>query len=591
MARGRPLLTQSSPTTTRPADIHIGHVQLRDLLICPQEAGVLNYVRYRSIVEHNLNTQASPRVLAQLDFTPNTLASLKAPGTDNTLLAAGGQEAELDLSLYSDGKKLLWRHGEHLKASINNSVLLTSLSLTRSPESSVEPRLVVSNNDHTVKFFNVPIRAKRKPQHLEEIGSVRFNNVPVNHSSISPDGRTLLSVGDSSKVFLHRITGGGRITFSPIATLPIPPPDRSATYHSFSLAAAFSTAFSTDGTKYAVASQEGLVAVWDVRSSRPFKVFQTDKSRTPTGNGASSSWLSDDPWEWTRGNSKAPGWSVRNVKFGAGGRNGSGKEIMTFTEHTSLLHVIDARTFEVEEILRMPPPPPRPAPVMENVDTPIPPRPNPAHYVPPSPSSAIHSPPPYIVLALEDTFRISSGRVALDFRARPSDREPDDYLVIPPLGDRQVDNDVQTFLGRHSIQPRRSYIADPDYEMSGTGGSTDDMEVDEVEADCISSHTPSRAASPTPSAQPVHVGYGTRVSVPPLPPRSARRRRIRTDSPQPTPVAEPVEDHLLEGDLDIAGTCFDPTGSRIYVATTDYVAEWRVNGSEKRWWPDDHWMA
>lgn len=152
-------------------------------------------------------------------------------------------------------------------------------------------------------------------------------------ASISPDGRTLLSVGDTSKVFLHRLTGGSHINISPIATLSLPPPDVSVLpYASTALVASFSTSFSSDGTKYAVASQEGVVAVWDVRSTKPLKTFQTDKSRVPLGNGGATGWLSDDPWEWTRGSCKAPGWSVRNVKFSQGGRNGIGKEILAFTE-------------------------------------------------------------------------------------------------------------------------------------------------------------------------------------------------------------------------------------------------------------------
>ena len=167
----------------------------------------------------------------------------------------------------------------------------------------------------------------------------------VSTASISPDGRTLLSVGDSNKVYFHRITGGAQVTFSPITTLVIPPPDSSPLggYPTSSLAASFSAAFSSDGSKFAVASQEGVVAVWDVRgTSKPIKVFQTDKTRVPggsasefLGNGGATGWLSDDPWEWTRGN-KAPGWCVRNVKFNGGDGARLGKEIMAFTEVSNL---------------------------------------------------------------------------------------------------------------------------------------------------------------------------------------------------------------------------------------------------------------
>lgn len=67
--------------------------------------------------------------------------------------------------------------------SINNSVLLTSMSLTRSNESSVEPRIGISNNDCTVKFYNVPLRGPTK-RTMDEVGSLRIN-VPVNHCAYS----------------------------------------------------------------------------------------------------------------------------------------------------------------------------------------------------------------------------------------------------------------------------------------------------------------------------------------------------------------------------------------------------------------------
>jgi len=170
-------------------------------------------------------------------------------------------------------------------------------------------------------------------------------------ASISPDGRTLLSVGDSNKVYFHQISGGSRISFTPITNLIIPPPDTtsynytsSPSYSSTSLTAAFSTAFSGDGSKFAVASQEGVVAVWDVRSTRPLKVFHTDRSRetnTPglVGNGGASGWLSDDPWEWTRG-TKAPGWCVRSVKFNGGEGGRFGREVMAFTEVCFPFHIL-----------------------------------------------------------------------------------------------------------------------------------------------------------------------------------------------------------------------------------------------------------
>ncbi|KAF8650056.1 hypothetical protein AX16_005446 [Volvariella volvacea WC 439] len=378
MARETSLLTSRTPTSIAKTKVHIGHVQLRDLIICPQERGIVNYVQHQAIVEHNLQSpgeSSSPRTLVELSFTPNTLTSLPIEGTNQTLLAAGGQDAEIHLSLHAPSSSrpglsnLLWQWETRLKASINNSVLLTSLSLNRSYESSIEPRIAISNNDCTVKFFDIPMRTPNSKRILSEAGALKLE-VPVNHSSISPDGRTLLSVGDCNKAWLHQLHGGSQLTFTPISTLHIPSPTMSPHFYpSPSLAASFSTAFNQDGSKFVVASQEGVVAIWDVRSTKPLKIFHTDKSRmpnpgvggssgggigsgsAPVGNGGAVGWLSDDPWEWTREQSKAPGWSVRNVKFGGGKL---GKEIMVFTEHTALVHIVDARTFETEEIMRVP---------------------------------------------------------------------------------------------------------------------------------------------------------------------------------------------------------------------------------------------
>ena len=158
-------------------------------------------------------------------------------------------------------------------------------------------------------------------------------------ASVSPDGRTLLCVGDSPDVYIHRITGGSRISFTPIATLSLSPYIQQTHTSGYSpvstIDASFSTAFSADGSKFAVASQEGVVVVWDVRSTKPLKVFQTDKTRATVAAaagrgvpaGAMGEW--DFPWDWSRSGARAPGWGVRSVKFSP---SGVGREVMTFTE-------------------------------------------------------------------------------------------------------------------------------------------------------------------------------------------------------------------------------------------------------------------
>lgn len=173
--------------------------QLRDLVICPHERGVVNYVQGGSILEQGLFRSGSKRAIANLPFTPNTLSALRLPDSTTTLFAAGGQDAELHLSLHSSSSSSSsptsssplhhrssrphWQHQIQLQGSINNSVMLTSLSLTKANVSSVEPRVAVSNNDCSVKFFEVNVRSSDTSpaaSKLKDVGVLRID-VPVNH--------------------------------------------------------------------------------------------------------------------------------------------------------------------------------------------------------------------------------------------------------------------------------------------------------------------------------------------------------------------------------------------------------------------------
>ncbi|KAG6827267.1 hypothetical protein H0H92_012531 [Tricholoma furcatifolium] len=683
MARDLPLLTSTSPTAIASTSVTIGHVQLRDLIICPRERGIVNYVQHNSIVEHDLNRpDSTPRTLVKLPFQPNTLASLPVSGTDDTLLAAGGQEAEIHLSYHSPLRacprqnSALWHAEFSLPGSINNSVLLTSMSLTRSNESSVEPRLGISNNDCTVRFYNVPLRGQSK-RLIDEVGCLNLN-VPINHSSISPDGRTLLSVGDSAKVYLHRMTGGSRISFSPIATLKLPPPTNThINYASASLTASFSSAFSADGSKFAVASQEGLLAVWDVRSSRPLKVFQTEKSRVPssTGNGSASGWLADDIFDWAGGSFKAPGWSVRNVKFGGSGD----KELMTFTEHTSLLHVVDARTFETEEIIQVPGAVEPPTPIIPTRPsfqsqthlsvpsrrTPRPPTTQPSRVNSPRTTPANAQLQATIIRALSDTFRISSPysppssisdstwralRMSESIAGVGGAEEGalgsgsgsgsgsgagvGSILVIPPFGDPDVEADVHALLGSHGIRSRTATAQETAAGRRGEEGDDADADADaeedrhdrEQSEDSEDPNTGSTHAdydyvpAPAPtSRRPFNLGMaGTRFDHPhegsgsniegdrerdeELESCTSSRTPSRPPSPSPGPLVgvsssrrgSPGGRRVCDvatyvDDLDIAGTCFDPSGRWVYVASKESVVEWGVRGAEKRWWAGSEW--
>jgi len=217
-----------------------------------------------------------------------------------------------------------------------------------------------------------------------------------------------------------------------------------------------------------------------------------------------------------------------------------------------------------------------------------------------------------VVLALEDTFRIpvrssDSEHVASTNDSANPQRHRDleeDLVVIPPLGDREVEDDVRALLGSHGIRSRRVgtvglAIADDDDDDDYEEREEDErMEVDELdpepEWDCVPSHVPSRSSSPSPSAS---AGAGNRWRMwPRLEALSGTRFGDQAGDEENVDGEGADEDEEDLGhsrvasghnpDLDIAGTCFDPTGGYIYAATTEGVAEWNVKGSEKKWWSD-----
>lgn len=274
----RDCLLSSETTASVPAHIPIFHNQLRDLLVCPQERGVVAYISGRLVVSHDIRgSYKSPKLLAHLDFEPNCLASGAG------LIVAGGGNGELYIGALADSSQsslvpssgpscsspqIQWSHTTKLStASINNSLLITRNDLTPSgplPDlTKGHPRLFVSNNDESIKVFNISVSGATQGR-MVPAGSIRVGT-PVNHTSISPDGKTLLAVGDTNDVFLYNLVAGDSVEFNRISK-----------YRAGS-DANFSTAWSSDGRKFAVACQDGSVTVWDTRSSKTLALFRCGK--------------------------------------------------------------------------------------------------------------------------------------------------------------------------------------------------------------------------------------------------------------------------------------------------------------------------
>ncbi|KAF8575062.1 hypothetical protein K439DRAFT_1665225 [Ramaria rubella] len=369
------------PNHTAAALAHptITHTQLRHLLACPQRRGVLYYPSDYYIVEHDiLKPQAIPRRIIELVFRATcfsaTAVQSPTPSSSNShansyvLFAAGGSESQLHISLhafppapststsyFAPPPKPLWKHTTRLpgpNTNIVNYILFTPASLTDKRKSDTDVRVVVCGNDMAVRVFDVVMgEGVREEARVTECGFVKLETC-INHVSISPSGTTLLCVGDTPKIYLYTISPGATVTFYPLVTYTFPPPPpvlTSATLHPHTPSlTCFTTAWSPDGLKFAAASQEGQLCVWDVRSSTPVFTFWTPLRPLPGQRRARMA-----EWEWEDLGGRGVGVGVgaggvesgvRGVRFSGGE---TGRELLVWVEHTNNLHVIDARTFSL----------------------------------------------------------------------------------------------------------------------------------------------------------------------------------------------------------------------------------------------------
>jgi len=191
-------------------------------------------------------------------------------------------------------------------------------------------------------------------------------------------------------------------------------------------------------------------------------------------------------------------------------------------------------------------------------------------------STPSFSPPSSISDSTWRTLRLShirNGRDGNDY---------EEFLGVRPQGDRNYESELYALLntpddGRDEDDDPNTGSSHGDYayrpphsrSINRSVRPEDDNEVDELEFDCISTHT-SRSTSPVSSQF---------LDYPPSGPAQSRS--------YPKKVLLPEIGY--RDDLDIAGTCFDPTNGYIYVASEESVVEWSLRDADKRWWLESSW--
>ncbi|KAG8715910.1 hypothetical protein FRC08_010040 [Ceratobasidium sp. 394] len=424
-----PKLAHALPTASTTAAVKIGHVQLRDLVHSTGPRGRVAYVTDKAVKEVDISrgTQ-STRTLVALDFQPNCVALSPA---GNLLIAGGqraelqittvappprpsrkqsrtrgygtalsdergkavkggyideGSDEETDEELdemewsrAGEGEATRTRRvevrgvGMREIASINNHVLVLG---DESSEGGVyggiqhpeQTRVVVSNNDEYVRVFDVDTResAGKAWGCMELVGSVKLGTA-ANHVSFSPDGRTMLAVGDDTRLQIFNAHARSQmVDFEHVGS------------YTSGTEPNFTSAWSASGLQFAAASQDGSVTAWDVRSSRPLAswrvpyrsgyrphtrpIAQPPPPTRPSTRINSGVWhttdaryagayINTEQFMWDP-STQGPGHGIRSLRFSP--PSSSTPQVLVFAEHTSHVHIIDAQTFSAHQILDIP---------------------------------------------------------------------------------------------------------------------------------------------------------------------------------------------------------------------------------------------
>lgn len=179
---------------------------------------------------------------------------------------------------------------------INNSLVLAK-------HGEDDIRLIICNNDQTIKIFSVPS--------MNLITTLNFQSA-VNNVGVSPDGSMMAVVGDSNQIHLHSISNTNEC--------------KKMTTLTAQKDAAFSVSWDNTSTRFAASCQDGHVCVWDVRHLKNKLAVLNSFQRNQKG-------------------------ACRVVKFS----QTNSVDLLAFSEHASYFNIVDARTFESQQSIRVAP--------------------------------------------------------------------------------------------------------------------------------------------------------------------------------------------------------------------------------------------
>ncbi|KAK6090466.1 hypothetical protein P3W45_000563 [Vairimorpha bombi] len=142
----------------------------------------------------------------------------------------------------------------------------------------------------------------------EEYTTIEFIS-QVNFSSVSPDNKYLILVGDSNDVYVYSIEHSSYRLIKKLKTMRD---------------GGFSVSWNNLSNKFAVATQDGYVCIWDIRSDEKLTTLNSEQQGSHKG-------------------------AIRNVFFS----RKKSLDLLFFTEQSSYLNAFDTRTFEKRHLVNV----------------------------------------------------------------------------------------------------------------------------------------------------------------------------------------------------------------------------------------------
>jgi WD40 repeat protein len=251
------------------------HWQLKDMLKIHNEH--LIFPQSNTIFSYAYQTENKHQLTEELKFAPTSFCAYK----DH--LVVGGSKGQLYVkNLISDEFQY-----SYISENINNHINIHN------------DLIYVSNNDKSLRILSLD---------NEEYTTIEFIS-QVNFSSVSPDNKYLILVGDSNDVYVYSIEHSSYRLIKKLKTMRD---------------GGFSVSWNNLSNKFAVATQDGYVCIWDIRSDEKLTTLNSEQQGSHKG-------------------------AIRNVFFS----RKKSLDLLFFTEQSSYLNAFDTRTFEKRHLVNV----------------------------------------------------------------------------------------------------------------------------------------------------------------------------------------------------------------------------------------------